>query len=533
MKKDYSRALFLFMLAALLTAALIRWRLLGLPFERDEGEYAYMGSLILKGLAPYNYAYSMKLPGIYAAYALIMKIFGDTRFAVHGGLLIINFLTSFMVFMLGKKLFGWRAGCLAGASFAILSLNTHLHGVIANSEHFVVFFAVAGVYLLAKATEREDGLAWYFLSGLLLGTAMMMKQHGLLFLLFGPAYIFTLYFIKGRGPVGRPVLRILLLLAGGAVPFMAACLILYLRGGFDKFWFWTFTYSRLYISTPPLWIGLKAFWKKFSPILLTSTAFWALSAGAIAALPWIKAPLEKKLFAMLLLIFSVLAITPGLYFREHYFVLLTPAIAIFAGLAMDSMARFFPRGSRSTLAAILIAAAALTPGLYQERQILLFSTPDEASREIYSMNPFAESVVIAEYIKTHSKAGDTIAVLGSEPQIYFYSRRASATPFIYAYPLMENHGLALKMQKEMIEDIQRARPRFIVYVDIYNSWLRGRDSVGLIFDWFRFYWPGRYRQVGVVEITPRGTRYLWGEDANRAAPESPYSITVFRRKEET
>jgi len=535
MKKNYSPAPLILMLIAITAAALIRWRLLGLPFERDEGEYAYMGSLILKGLAPYKYAYSMKLPGIYAAYALIMKAFGETRYAAHGGLLLINALTSIMVFVLGKRLFGQRAGCLAGLSFAMLSLNTHLHGIVANSEHFVIFFAVAGLCLLTAAVDRgEEGrknLAPYFISGLLLGLAVMMKQHGVFFLILGPVYIFTLYLIKGRGPIARPVLRAALLLGGGVLPFLAACLIMYQQGGLDKFWFWTVTYSRLYVSAPPLLMGIKTFWRKFSPILLTSAPFWALSAGAILALPRIKAPAGKRLFAILLFIFSALAIMPGLYFREHYFILLTPAVAILAGLAMDRLSGLYPNKGGAALLALILALAAGVPGLYQQRHILLFNTPGETSRKIFGMNPFPESIVIAEYIKARSKPNDTVAVLGSEPQIYFYSKRASASPYIYAYPLMEYHGLALKMQEEMIADIQRERPLYIVYVDIYNSWLRGRSSVGFIFDWFRFYSEAHYRQAGLVEITPRGTRYIWGDKAAEAKTDSPYSITIYRRKD--
>ena len=55
-----------------------RIRLLGLPLERDEGEYAYAGQLILQGIPPYKLAYNMKFPGTYDAYALIMSIFGQT-----------------------------------------------------------------------------------------------------------------------------------------------------------------------------------------------------------------------------------------------------------------------------------------------------------------------------------------------------------------------------------------------------------------------------------------------------------------------
>jgi hypothetical protein len=65
----------------------IRIRLLGVPLERDEGEYAYAGQLILQGVPPYTLAYNMKFPGTYAAYAAIMSIFGQTITGIHLGLL--------------------------------------------------------------------------------------------------------------------------------------------------------------------------------------------------------------------------------------------------------------------------------------------------------------------------------------------------------------------------------------------------------------------------------------------------------------
>jgi hypothetical protein len=43
----------------------IRIRLLGIPLERDEGEYAYAGQLTLQGIPPYKLAYSMKFPGTF------------------------------------------------------------------------------------------------------------------------------------------------------------------------------------------------------------------------------------------------------------------------------------------------------------------------------------------------------------------------------------------------------------------------------------------------------------------------------------
>src|SRR6478672_13124445 len=74
----------------LLFVVAVRIRVLPVPLERDEGEYAYAGQLILEGIPPYQLAYNVKLHGIYAAYAMVIAVFGQTPFGVHLGLLLVN-----------------------------------------------------------------------------------------------------------------------------------------------------------------------------------------------------------------------------------------------------------------------------------------------------------------------------------------------------------------------------------------------------------------------------------------------------------
>ena len=73
------RALSVAILAAILiAAALIRLRLAGAPLERDEGEYAYAGQLVLQGVPPYQLAYNMKFPGTYYTYSVLLALFGQS-----------------------------------------------------------------------------------------------------------------------------------------------------------------------------------------------------------------------------------------------------------------------------------------------------------------------------------------------------------------------------------------------------------------------------------------------------------------------
>jgi hypothetical protein len=78
------------------TAAFLRCQYLHVPLERDEGEYAYGGQLLLQGMPPFQLVYNMKLPGTQAVYALAMALFGQTIAGIRIGLLFVNAATILM-----------------------------------------------------------------------------------------------------------------------------------------------------------------------------------------------------------------------------------------------------------------------------------------------------------------------------------------------------------------------------------------------------------------------------------------------------
>jgi hypothetical protein len=145
-----------------------------------------------------------------------------------------------------------------------------------------------------------------------------------------------------------------------------------------------------------------------------------------------------------------------------------------------------------------VFAAALLVSLFTQREFLFRMSPSEASVEMYGENLFLEAIPVASYIREHSGGGSRIAVLGSEPEIYFYSGRMSGTSYIYTYGLMEPQPYAATMQAEMIQEISDSSPEFVVLVTSGTSWLQRRESSTHIFDWWREYGPRNYRLAGVV-----------------------------------
>src|SRR5208283_878701 len=109
------------LLVILAIVVAIRIRLLNMPLERDEGEYAYAGQLLLQGVSPYQAAYNvtLKLPGTCVAYALIMAVFGQTASALHAGVILVNLASAGLVFVLARRMYGDAAGVVAGGTYAL------------------------------------------------------------------------------------------------------------------------------------------------------------------------------------------------------------------------------------------------------------------------------------------------------------------------------------------------------------------------------------------------------------------------------
>ena len=168
--KIQDRGAWLVVLGACLGTTLIRLRLLGVPLERDEGEYAYIAQMLLQGEAPYGAVHDLKSPGIFVAYALIFLVAEQSHLAIHLALLWVNVATTLLVFLLGRKLLDATAGAAAAVSYAALSLSGGVLGFTANAEPLVLLPVCGGLVLLLRARESEQ-LAWLAASGLALATA--------------------------------------------------------------------------------------------------------------------------------------------------------------------------------------------------------------------------------------------------------------------------------------------------------------------------------------------------------------------------
>jgi hypothetical protein len=491
------------------TVIMIRIRLLGIPLERDEGEYAYMGQLMLQGIPPYKLAYSMKFPGTAAAYAVTMAIFGQTIIGIHLGLLLIIAGTAILIFLLGRRLANPTVGTAAAASYAVLSATPGMLGLASHATHFVMLPVLAGLLTVVEVSNRR-AFGRIFASGLLLGLGPLMKQPAIFFVLFGGIYLLVRDF---RDRLGRKeiFLRSLTFCGGALLPFGITCLVLWSAGVFDKFWFWTVDYARQYAGEISLSTATKDLIPCVTGSIGSSWPLWVLAGLGLLVGLCRRQSRSRTSFLCGLLLFSVLALSPRLYLRNHYFILLLPALSLLTGVAvneLNGLAAGYPLVVR--FLPVLLLSATLGWPIYQARKVFFYLSPVEACQTIYSGNPFVESVTVAQYIRDRTSPGDQIAVLGSEPQIYFYAHRHSATGYIYTYEMVEQQKYAAQMQQEMISEIEAAMPKYLVVVGIGSSWLSQPGSQHPIFNWITDYTRQNYTLVGLVNmVRPERTDYYF------------------------
>ena len=509
--------------------AIVRIRLRNTPLERDEGEYAYAGHLMLQGEPPYHLAYNMKLPGTYAAYAVMMAAFGQTVAGIRIGMLVVLIGNTLLVFFLGRRLFGLLAGTVAAASYTLLANRLATMSLDGHATHFIVLAALGGTLLLLDAIDERRTTS-LFLSGLCFGLAFLMKQHGILFAVF--AVVFWAWSEWEQTPSWQRswrglITRGVILGAGIVLPFVITCLIVWHSGVFGQFWFWTFQYGAAYEKI----LNVSEGWKLLRIILPwfpRPFVIWITAAFGLTAVFWNYRARQHRVFLLSFALFSTLATVPGFYFRPHYFLVMLPAVSLLAGVGISAAYEYLQEHNVSpavTLIPIAFFALSYLVALQGQRRYLFQMNPLQVNRQMHAKHGFPEAVAVADYIRDRSSAQDRIAVLGSEPEIYFYSGRQSATGYIYMYPLMEDQPFAFQMRSSMIQEIETAQPKFVVFVDNQLSWGWGPDWEGSdlrmnIFNWVRSYVDAHYDLTAEVPIDSASYN-VWG---------APCRYYIFRRK---
>jgi len=519
----------IFLLCIIVSTIIFRVRLLDVPLERDEGEYAYMGQLILDGTPPYSEAYNMKFPGIYFIYAGILWIFGETHTAIHFCLLIVNVLSIILLYIFARAAYDEWVAAASACAFAFLSMSYHVQGFWANAEHFILPFVIGANILLLSGLKKSK-LNYILFSGILFGCAALVKQHGAFFGLFGFAALFILLW-QGKTCDKKIYWKYSLTYIGGVmIPLLLCFFYLAYAGVLKKFYLWTFIYAKEYSSITPVGDIKYNFIRGFQSIWYFASLIWIIAAGGFIALFSGKYNKQPGILTLGLLIAGIIALSVGFYFSPHYFILVLPAAALLFGIGVRSIFYFFSAASWPIVRygpPLFIVTIAILSTITAHWDVLYHFSPVDVTQTVYPLYPFPYSVRIAEIIKEKTSKEDKIAIVGNEPQFLFYARRRSATSFIYTYSLGEDKPLAEQFRFEMMHQVESALPKILIFTNIQPGWYKKPKGWEELDNWFFSFAKLHYTLFARFEYFHNDTLLITDTSSLLNKPTHLFWITMY------
>jgi Dolichyl-phosphate-mannose-protein mannosyltransferase len=502
----------------LLLALVTRLQLLSLPLERDEGGFAYIGSRLWSGDLLYRQLLDNKLPALYGFYGLFQLLPGAPEVKVHLGLLLVHAGTLWLFYRLSTRLADRNTAAWATALLALSALMPGVYGFAAHATQLMLLPLMGGLILLHKVATQPTGAWWQALvSGCLVGLAFTVKQPAIVFMVFGGLALL----LEPKAIVSRLVQAAAFSL-GCVLPYGAIALYFMGQGRFQEFWRWTYEVPASLSVTGDAGTYLSA----MLPIMVGNNGlFWAVSLLSVVALFFVQSAVRRtRLWVMALFGLSLASTAIGLGFIPHYFVPVLPWCALGIALVGNHLSQRSAALSTGTMAVLLVSMVLFNSAYFIRPNHL------KIMDQCYHWNGFPELKAIGAQLKKRLKPGETLAVLGSEPQLYLYSGATACSPHLYMYPVLRDNPWSATYQQELVCDLDACQAQYLVVTSSEASWVPNFAQQ----DFFKTQIMPRinqqYQLIGRANIGQMPMSIVWDEGLkNHKAPQVP-PILVFKRK---
>jgi hypothetical protein len=441
----------------------IRLPLLGIPFERDEGEYAYIAWRMGYHEVPYRDWVDQKPPAIFWAYRLALWLPGDAVRAAHLTGALCAAAAASALFLLARRFVSNPWAAFAGVLLGVLSAHPCVQGTAANTEVFMLLPLILSLLVfLAAVSTASAQMVLIMLAGALTGVAAAFKQVAAINWLF----LILVYPLMARGEkLGRRTALFALwsLVGGAAVWALFACYFVAHKALPDLVHN-VLTHNLEYVGGLSWKERLVFLGKTLRALAVPHAVLWLYAvAGVVNTIrqrrwPW-------AIFLALWLLTSSAGVSASGYFFPHYFQQLLPALCLAAAvggaaLATAPLARRVPAWFSSPL---LFALPFVSPGVTLVPFLCEYS-PQETVTRIYPGNQFARMPELGQRLAQITQPEDRVFVFGAEPELLFYARRASATRYIFLFPVYGPYAHIREKQVATSKEVFQARPTAVFFL---------------------------------------------------------------------
>jgi 4-amino-4-deoxy-L-arabinose transferase-like glycosyltransferase len=440
--------------------------------DHDESTYLLIASELNKGALLYTDVVDTKPPGIFMTFSIIERAFGKSVLAIRlFGSLIIGF-SAFFLFLISRQ-FGVNKSLsfLSGLCY-IIAFSCYRTGLAVNTEIFFSLFALAGLFVLSQAENRNAPMLW-LVAGLIIGIGFIFK-----YVVLASFGAFSLFFLLEKSifkTILRKILKFTLGLLGVLLPFLLAHLYFKINGRFADFYEIIYNVTSRYSSEFSLANSVTFFLNFHLSYLPFAILFYfgLFSKGVNSDL--------RKIAALWFILAWIVVILPGKPFR-HYYLQLLPAICLIVPLAFNHLLniRSVAVNTKNKVAYFSIAIAFVI-GVINQSYFLV--KPDVVKEISEKLAPEIEN---GDFIVTDKQLQLTNYLLGLTP------------PSKYVHPsLIFSHTAAFEIDtEEEMNKILDKKPKFIIYQkskNYYENNERIKNGYHL-FD--------RVEKVSILQINP-------------------------------
>lgn len=491
--------------------ALLRWNSFTAPLDRDEATYFFVAREMMQGHLPYESVFDHKPPLIYLVYYLAQIIDSSALWLPRVFSAVTTALTILLTAYIAEKAFGKNSGIYT--AFILIPMFSYpvLSPTFANTEIFMLL-AMMLSFLCYHLYKKGGNTINFLLFGVFAAVSLLFKPLALfVFVFIAAVWLFNVFKKEGLENTIRGSLYIL---SGGII---VSCLILipFIKENLEaSFYEMVVVYNRQFALGP--WFKRRI--AKFTyDLFTTSPLLFLLPLWFIYKRP------KSWWFYSGLIAASLLAI-----FKTdlgHYYLTLIPFWAMIVVYSINSLSEYLVKKYNLSLESTkktIVSITAISIFIPFVGQSLI--RPSKFTTYIHKVNnPFEEAVVVADELADISESTDTVYIAGHEPEILIYANRKSASKFIYAYPLVLNHPLKKKYQRQMMIELVKNKPDYIVLSSEYLSVDETNDLKEPVKFWNDFI-KSNYRFVGGAV---REKDDVFWKDANENTKLNKYRLLLY------
>ncbi len=299
----------------------------------DEGVYLYIGNQVTKGAVPYVDIFDHKPPGFYYTMAGLFSITSPSVEAARTLTLIINILSSFVLYLIGRRLGDKRIGLLAGIFFIVGVHLPLLNGQLAILEPYMNFFIIIAMYFFV-AFLKTGKEAYLFLSGFMIGIGILYKQTAVLALAAFITYLLFELFEPRKDKIKETAIfirNVWPMLLGFSLPLLGLVLFFWQLGGLSEFLDSFFFSNLVYVSSKDIYA------KKRIMLYIVLSAFFIIFLGIIGSILVANISYKaKRIFhELILVLWAIFSLTPYLIRSFNYYLLQAmPPLSLLASITI-------------------------------------------------------------------------------------------------------------------------------------------------------------------------------------------------------